>query len=88
MKVNVFLVSLLISLIIFSCQSEKYILTGLDVLEQKEFELLKHRSVGVVTNHTAVNRHGTHLVDLLHENNDIMVKVIFAPSGVQLGDSL
>ena len=53
--------------------------TGLDVLEKMGFEPLLGKHVGVVTNHTAVNKKGAHLVDLLHANSDITIKAIFAP---------
>ena len=53
--------------------------TGLDVLEKMGFEPLLGKNVGVVTNHTAVNKKGAHLVDLLHANSDISIKAIFAP---------
>ncbi|NQT62052.1 MAG: DUF1343 domain-containing protein [Candidatus Marinimicrobia bacterium] len=53
--------------------------TGLDVLEKMGFEPLLGKNVGVVTNHTAVNKKGAHLVDLLHASSDISMKAIFAP---------
>ncbi len=53
--------------------------TGLDVLEKMGFEPLLGKNIGVVTNHTAVNKKGVHLVDLLHANNNITLKAIFAP---------
>ena len=53
--------------------------TGLDVLEKMRFEPLLGKNVGVVTNHTAVNKKGAHLVDLLHASSDISIKAIFAP---------
>lgn len=53
--------------------------TGLDILEKMDFEPLVGLNVGVVTNHTAVNRNHDHLVDLLHANNEITIQAIFAP---------
>jgi len=53
--------------------------TGLDVLEKMGFEPLLGKNVGVVTNHTAVNRRQAHLVDLLNTNSEIAIKAIFAP---------
>ncbi|MCF7922551.1 MAG: DUF1343 domain-containing protein [Candidatus Marinimicrobia bacterium] len=52
---------------------------GLDILKKMGFDPLIGKSVGVVTNHTAVDRQGVHLVDLLHSNTEITVKAIFAP---------
>ena len=56
-----------------------HVFTGLDVLTQMDFELLRGTTVGVVTNHTAVSREGKHLVDLLAQAPDVTVKAIFAP---------
>jgi uncharacterized protein YbbC (DUF1343 family) len=62
------------------------VLTGLDVLIAKNFEILKGLKVGVVTNHTAVSKSGEHLVDLLHARSDIEVRAIFAPEHGFRGD--
>ncbi len=55
------------------------VFTGLDVLQNLGFEPLLGRNVGVVTNHTAVNKQGEHLVDLLYKADSITVAAIFAP---------
>jgi uncharacterized protein YbbC (DUF1343 family) len=60
-------------------QEKVIVHTGLDVLEKMEFEPLLGKNVGVVTNHTAVNKMGMHLVDLLNNNSEITIKAIFAP---------
>lgn len=60
-------------------QEKVIVHTGLDVLEKMGFEPLLGKNVGVVTNHTAVNKKKDHLVDLLHANSEITVKAIFAP---------
>jgi len=54
-------------------------LTGLDVLELSNFELISGKTVGLVINNTSVNRAGKHIIDLLSNNDDINVSVIFAP---------
>jgi len=55
------------------------VLTGLDVLEGMGFQPLAGKRVGIVTNHTAVNRQGQHLVDLLHASPEVEVGAIFGP---------
>lgn len=60
--------------------------TGLDVLEKMNFEPLVGQNVGVVTNHTAVNRNKQHVVDLLYAATDIHVQAIFAPEHGFRGD--
>lgn len=54
-------------------------LSGLDVLEQSEFEELRGKNVGLVVNHTSVDREGRHITQLLAEEPDIRVRVVFAP---------
>ena len=52
---------------------------GLDVLEQMDFKPLYGKTIGVFTNQTAVNRQGTHLLDLLKAHPKIDVEIIFLP---------
>ena len=60
--------------------------TGLDNALRENFSMFKGKAVGVVTNHTAVDRNGDHLVDLLHGAEDITVKAIFGPEHGFRGD--
>ncbi|MEA3287101.1 MAG: DUF1343 domain-containing protein [Candidatus Marinimicrobia bacterium] len=60
-------------------QELQKVLTGLDVLQKMDFELLAGKNVGIVTNHTAVNKQGEHLVDLINATDDVTLKAIFAP---------
>lgn len=52
---------------------------GLDVLAAQQFAPLRGKQVGVVCNHTAVDKHGVHLIDLLQKSQVCQVKAIFAP---------
>ncbi|MDW8260907.1 MAG: DUF1343 domain-containing protein [Phycisphaerales bacterium] len=54
-------------------------LTGLDVLQRDQFRPLKGRRVGIITNHTGVNRNGEHIVELLLRAPDVTVVRLFAP---------
>ena len=56
-----------------------HIYTGLDILEQMDFKLLKNKNIGLFCNHTAVNRNNTHLLDLIGKNKTINIKAIFEP---------
>ena len=60
-------------------QELQIVQTGLDVLETLDFQPLIGKRVGVITNHTAVNKQGVHLVDLLHGAENIDLQAIFAP---------
>jgi uncharacterized protein YbbC (DUF1343 family) len=52
---------------------------GLDVLEQMDFKPLYGKAIGVLTNQSAVDRQGRHLLDLLKEHPEIEVKILFLP---------
>lgn len=61
--------------------------TGAELLLANNFDVLKGKNVGVVTNHSAVVG-GKHLVDLLHEAEDINVVVLFGPEHGIRGDDV
>ncbi len=53
-------------------------LTGLDVLEAQHFKELKGKRIGLITNHTGVDREGRRNVDVMLENG-IRVTRLFSP---------
>lgn len=55
------------------------VLTGLDVLEKEQFARLKGRRVGLIANHSAVDRHGVHILDLLLQHPDVRLVSLFSP---------
>lgn len=56
------------------------VMTGLDVLEELNLEPLAGRTLAVLTNQTAVNRNGVHLLDLLMKGrSDLKVKIVYTP---------
>lgn len=60
--------------------------TGLEILARERFERLAGRRVGVVCNHTAVDRAGQHLVDLLFERQPRSLVALFGPEHSVRGD--
>lgn len=54
-------------------------LTGLDVLVRDNFKQLKGRRVGLITNHTGVDRDGRRNVDLLYNADGVELVAIFSP---------
>lgn len=56
-----------------------HVYTGLDILEQMDFELLKDKNIGIFCNHTAVTRNNKHLLDMLSNVDNIKVEAIFEP---------
>ena len=55
------------------------VLTGLDVLERDRFQQLKGRKVGLITNHTAVNRKGIGIVELFQRAPEVRLLTLFSP---------
>ena len=56
------------------------IFTGLDVIEEMGFKPISGHNLAILTNQTALNRKGIHLLDLLAtRENDFNVKIIFTP---------
>ncbi len=61
--------------------------TGADLLLSENFELIKNKSVGIVTNHTGLLSNGIHIVDTLFNRDDVNVKVLFGPEHGIRGDA-
>ncbi len=59
-------------------QSEK-VLTGADLLISENMDLIKGKSLGIVTNHTAILSDGTHLVDSLVKLQGVHIAALFGP---------
>lgn len=58
---------------------ESGVLNGIDVLERDGFGLLAGRRVGLITNHTGINRAGVSTVQLLHESKAVDLAALFSP---------
>lgn len=61
-------------------------LSGLDVLERDGFKQLKGKRVALLTNHSAINREGRHILDLLIEQGDVNLVKLFSPEHGLYGD--
>lgn len=56
------------------------VIIGAEQLFAPEYEkLIKGKRVGLVTNHTGLLPDGTHLIDLLNENEDVDLTLLFGP---------
>ncbi len=55
------------------------VLTGLDVLKRDNFAPLKGKNLAVVTNHTARDREGNHIIDLLMKADGVKIVALFSP---------
>ncbi|NQT54585.1 DUF1343 domain-containing protein, partial [bacterium] len=55
------------------------VLTGIDVLVREEFKSLRNRRIGLITNHTGVDRSGRRTADLLLNAPDTKLVALFSP---------
>jgi len=76
------LTSIIFSQSIHQMEMKKYehqVQTGLDVLINEKLEIIKGQKVGLVTNHTGVDRSGKPNYEILMQLSDVDLKAIFAP---------
>ena len=55
------------------------ILNGIDVLEAEDFKPLHGQRVGLITNHTGLNKNGQATADLLHAHLRVHLTTLFGP---------
>jgi len=55
------------------------VLTGIDVLQREGFRRLRNMRVGLITNHTGINRDGERTVNLLHAAPEVHLSALFSP---------
>jgi uncharacterized protein YbbC (DUF1343 family) len=55
------------------------VLNGIDILKRDNFQILEGQRVAVITNHTGRTRDREHLIDLLHEAENVNLVKIFSP---------
>ncbi|MBN1901669.1 DUF1343 domain-containing protein [Candidatus Sumerlaeota bacterium] len=52
---------------------------GIDVLAERNFDVLKGKKVGLITNHTGISRDGKSDIDILFETKDLKLVCLFSP---------
>lgn len=62
------------------------VLTGIDVLQKSNFEMLRGKSIGIITNPTGVNRNLKSTIDLLYNAEGVTVKALYSPEHGIRGD--
>jgi len=53
--------------------------TGLDILEFSNYGILKNKRVGLITNHTALDNKGRHILNVFAKQDQFKLKAIFTP---------
>ncbi len=65
---------------------EGNVLTGLDVLHRDGYKLVKNKKLALLTNASAIDRNGTHILDLLYGQPDVELVSLFSPEHGLYGD--
>ena len=65
--------------LLFSGVCQAQVLSGLDVLARGGFAELQGKRVGVITNHTSLNKDGANAVDVLHAAPGVRLAAVFSP---------
>jgi len=55
------------------------VLPGIDVLEQRAFDILQGKRVGLITNHTGRSRDGRSSIDILRKAHGVRLVALFSP---------
>ena len=77
---HIFLVVGLAVLFIRCSSSDSAVVrTGLDVLMDERIDDLTGKHIGIITNHTGLDRNGNHIVDLLKDHPEFEVVALFGP---------
>lgn len=72
------------------------VMTGLDILVEKDLQPLWDRHVGIVTNHTAITKDGKHITQIVYDHPKVNLIALFGPehgiwgdevAGAKLGDA-
>ena len=65
---------------------EGLVLNGIDVLKRDSFRQLRGRRIGLITNHTGIDRERNATIDLLHAAPGVKVVALFSPEHGIRGD--
>jgi uncharacterized protein YbbC (DUF1343 family)/CubicO group peptidase (beta-lactamase class C family) len=65
---------------------EGLVLNGIDVLKRDSFRQLRGRKIGLITNHTGIDRERNATIDLLHAAPGVKVVALFSPEHGIRGD--
>ena len=63
------------------------VLPGIDVLQQRDFDILKGKRVGLITNHTGSSAAGVSSIDILHAAPGVRLTALFSPEHGIRGDA-
>ncbi len=58
---------------------EPSVMTGIDVLHAENYQTLAGQRIGLITNHTGIDRQGVRTIDRLHQASDVELVRLFSP---------
>ena len=67
-------------------KEDEPVLNGIDVLKRDKFRQLRGRKIGLITNHTGIDRQRNSTIDLLHSAPDLELIALFSPEHGIRGD--
>lgn len=74
-------------MLLYSSLCHAAVLPGIDVLSKQDFDILKHKRVGLITNHTGRNAAGASTIDTLFRAPGVRLTALFSPEHGIRGDS-
>src|SRR5690554_6188780 len=81
------LIFLLSGAVVKATDSTRVIIGAEKLFSPEYFSLIEGKSIGLVTNHTGQLPDGSHLVDVLHQNDKLKLKLLFGPEHGIRGDA-
>lgn len=93
-KLGIFLI-LFTGNFVYSASTKTKVLLGIDVLQKENFESVKGKRIGLVTNHTGINSRGKRTLELLKNASETKLAALFSPEhgiggkvahGIVIGD--
>jgi uncharacterized protein YbbC (DUF1343 family) len=62
-----------------SAEKAPKVMNGIDVLRERNFDLLAGKRIGLITNHTGLSADGTRTIDLLYHSKTCRLAALFSP---------
>ena len=82
-----YIITMLCFMLVYANAQKVNITLGADLLLSENIALVENKSVGIITNHSAILSNGVHLVDTLNNLKNIKVVALFGPEHGIRGDA-
>jgi uncharacterized protein YbbC (DUF1343 family) len=78
-NMHIFVLVLLAVVPVRGADKTPRVLNGIDVLQERNFQPLAGKRIGLITNHTGLSADGTTTIDLLYKSNVCKLVALFSP---------